>query len=94
MYSYQVEVLNCLFIFLSGVPSVSSIMKNIKSQKYHYDSVAVKTIVFQIGSRVLITAILVTFSEDCAFLFLVMLRCILSQAGQLKTIDHHLRSIS
>lgn len=78
MYSYQVEVFNCLFIFFSGVPSVGSIMNNIKSQKYYFDSIAVKIIASQIGSRVFITAVLVTFSEDCVYLFLVMLRCILS----------------
>jgi len=53
-------------------------MNNIKSQKYYFDSIAVKIIASQIGSRVFITAVLVTFSEDCVYLFLVMLRCILS----------------
>lgn len=90
MYSYLVEVFNCLFIFFSGVPSVGSVVKNVKSQKYYFDSVVVKILESQIRSRVLNTAILVLFSEDCAYLVLVMLRCILSQVEQLKTIDHYL----
>lgn len=52
-----------LFVYIfSGVPSVGSIMKNIKSQKRYFDSIVVEILVSQVGRRVLITAILVLFS--------------------------------